>query len=54
MRSAYYSRELGSWVRMERQVDGEYCHTSGYETEADAIGVTLHEAPRIPSWLETK
>jgi hypothetical protein len=46
MRSAYYSNELGSWVRMERQADGEYCHTSGYETRAEAMGV--------PSWIETE
>jgi hypothetical protein len=53
MRSAYYSSELGSWVRMERQADGEYCHTSGYATEAEALGVKLYEAPRVPSWLES-
>jgi hypothetical protein len=53
MRSAYYSSELSSWVRMDRQADGEYCNTSGYETEAEALGVKLYEAPRVPSWLES-
>ena len=53
MRSAYYSSELSSCVRMDRQADGEYCHTSGYETEAEALGVKLYEAPRVPSWLES-
>ena len=34
---AYYSNELRCWVRMERQVDGEWCHTSGFATRADAL-----------------
>jgi cytochrome c biogenesis protein ResB len=34
---AYYSNELRCWVRMERQADGEWCHTSGYATRADAL-----------------
>jgi len=38
---AYYSRELHCWVRLERQVDGEWCHTSGYATKADAVGSHL-------------
>lgn len=29
-RTAYYSDESKSWVRMERQEDGEWCHTSGF------------------------
>lgn len=29
-RTAYYSESLKSWVRMERQEDGEWCHTSGF------------------------
>lgn len=36
--SAYFSSEQKSWVRMERQADGEYCHTSGYATEQEALG----------------
>lgn len=36
-RSAYYSEELKSWVRMERQEDGEYCHTSGFGSERAAL-----------------
>jgi cytochrome c biogenesis protein ResB len=34
---AYYSNELRCWVRMERQVDGEWCHTSGYATKEEAV-----------------
>jgi hypothetical protein len=34
---AYYSNALKCWVRMERQADGEWCHTSGYATRADAL-----------------
>lgn len=37
--SAYYSKELKSWVRMTREHDGEYCHTSGYATRDEAIGL---------------
>ena len=37
-RTAYYSHELKSWVRLDREVDGEYCHTSGYETREKALG----------------
>jgi hypothetical protein len=37
MIGAYYSEELKSWVRMERQADGEWCHTSGYATEREAL-----------------
>lgn len=29
-RSAYWSESTKSWVRMERQEDGEWCHTSGF------------------------
>jgi hypothetical protein len=36
--SAYYSEDLKSWVRLERQADGEYCHTSGFGSEAAALG----------------
>jgi hypothetical protein len=35
--SAYYSAELKSWVRMVRECDGEYCHTSGYESYIHAM-----------------
>jgi len=38
---AYYSSELKCWVRLERQIDGEWCHTSGYATKADAVGSHL-------------
>lgn len=34
---AYYSNDLGCWVRMERMEDGEWCHTSGYLTRASAM-----------------
>lgn len=41
MTSAYYSEELKSWVRLERQVDGEYCHTSGFGSERAALGFDM-------------
>lgn len=34
---AYYSNDLKCWVRLERMEDGEWCHTSGYATRADAL-----------------
>ncbi len=34
---AYYSNELKCWVRMERECDGEWCHTSGYKTREEAL-----------------
>jgi hypothetical protein len=37
---AYYSNELKSWVRLERQEDGEWCHTSGYSSREDALSGT--------------
>lgn len=37
MRTAYYSEELKSWVRLERQADGEYCHTSGFGSREAAL-----------------
>lgn len=36
-RSAYYSQESKSWVRMERQEDGEWCHTSGFGSATAAL-----------------
>ena len=36
-RTAYYSEDLKSWVRMERQEDGEWCHTSGYGSMRAAL-----------------
>jgi hypothetical protein len=36
-RSAYYSEGSKSWVRMERQEDGEWCHTSGFGSENAAL-----------------
>jgi hypothetical protein len=39
--SAYYSENLKSWVRLERQADGEYCHTSGFGSERAALGFDL-------------
>lgn len=35
--TAYYSEETKSWVRLERQEDGEYCHTSGFGSERAAL-----------------
>lgn len=34
---AYYSNDLQSWVRLERQEDGEWCHTSGYASREAAL-----------------
>lgn len=64
-RSAYYSEHLNSWVRLERQEDGEYCHTSGFGSRDAALefnmgrfkdrsGKTkpLFGASGIPSFLE--
>jgi hypothetical protein len=36
--TAYYSESLKCWVRLEREVDGEYCHTSGFESREAALG----------------
>jgi hypothetical protein len=38
MVDAYYSSDLKCWVRMERQADGEWCHTSGFHTREEALG----------------
>lgn len=59
--TAYYSKELMSWVRLEQEVDGEWCHTSGYATQEEAVGVSkpnldLHKPlfgiSGMPSFLE--
>jgi hypothetical protein len=47
--NAYYSNDLGCWVRLERQEDGEWCHTSGYESREEALG--LHHAARATDWV---
>lgn len=41
MTSAYYSENLKSWVRLERQFDGECCHTSGFGSERAALGFDM-------------
>jgi hypothetical protein len=41
--SAYWSNDLKSWVRLERLIDGEYCHTSGYSTREEALGSNYYE-----------
>jgi hypothetical protein len=64
-RSAYYSEELKSWVRLERQADGEYCHTSGFGSRDAALEFNMDRfkdrsgkkkplfgASGIPSFLE--
>jgi hypothetical protein len=59
--AAYYSEELKSWVRLEQQVDGEWCHTSGYATQEEAVGLKpkalcvtkpLYGVSGMPSFLE--
>lgn len=39
--SAYYSQDSKSWVRLEREVDGEYSHTSGFGSEEAALGFNM-------------
>jgi hypothetical protein len=36
---AFYSKEMKSWVRMVKQADNEWCHTSGYDTREEALGL---------------
>jgi len=43
-RSAYWSNDLQTWVLLEEQADGEYCHTSGYESREDALGLCAGSA----------
>jgi len=38
---AYYSSNLKCWVRLEREADGEWRHTSGYATRAGAVASHL-------------
>jgi len=57
-RSAYYSEGSKSWVRMERQEDGEWCHTSGYGSERAALacefeGFTDRSAAKKPLFGES-
>ena len=51
--TAYYSNELKCWVRMEKEIDGEYCHTSGYATREDALGKNIvpYKAVDLPKFL---
>lgn len=64
-RSAYWSESAKSWVRMERQEDGEWCHTSGFGSIQAALTFDmcrfedrssklkpLFGASGIPSFLE--
>lgn len=60
-RTAYYSESLKSWVRMERQEDGEWCHTSGFgsmlqamnfETGGSARKTSLFGPSGLPGFLE--
>jgi hypothetical protein len=57
--SVYFSKRLNSWVRMERQEDGEYCHLSGFPNKYAAVEngrySTLYGEPPLPEFLrETK
>ena len=38
---AYFCNETKSWVRMEKQADGEWCHTSGYATREEAVAPSV-------------
>lgn len=44
-RTAYYSESLKSWVRMERQEDGEWCHTSGFGSMTAAMNFDMGRFP---------
>jgi hypothetical protein len=53
---AYYSEELKCWVRMEREVDGEWTHTSSFRTREQALGIKVAHKPLfdrfgMPSFL---
>lgn len=37
MYEPYYSDALKCWVRLEKQADGEWCHTGGYASREDAL-----------------
>lgn len=50
--NVYYSESLKSWVRLERQEDGEYCHTSGFSTEEEAKYKVPLFSNNPPEWLE--
>jgi len=53
--SAYYSREYGSWVRLEPCADGEYSHLAGFPNKYAAIAgkanIKLYSEPPLPSFL---
>jgi hypothetical protein len=49
---AYYSNELRCWVRLEREADGEWCHTSGYATHAEAVAPHLLQATAVESHFD--
>lgn len=53
MLDAYFSYETQSWVRLEKQEDGEYCHTSGFPTRIHAILGTykVYSEPPLPDFL---
>lgn len=51
--SAYFSSESQSWVRMEKQEDGEFSHLSGFPTYLCALLNTfkVYREPPMPSFL---
>jgi hypothetical protein len=53
MTTAYYSNELKCWVRLDREFDGEFCHTSGYKTKEEALGKNLvpYKGVDLPKFL---
>jgi hypothetical protein len=58
MITAYFSRELGSWVRLEPCVDGEFSHVSGFSNKYASIegnhNIKLYSEPPLPSFLVEK
>ena len=49
----YFSQETQSCVRLERQEDGEWCHTSGFSTQEEAkYKVPIYKSDDIPEWLK--
>jgi hypothetical protein len=51
---AYYSNDLECWVRLEREADGEWCHTSGYATREDAVASHLLATNSVASHFDAQ
>lgn len=53
--SAYFSKEHGSWVCLEKQEDGEYSHLSGFSNKYAALAknynLRLYGEVPLPEFL---